>query len=119
MRITHRNCLIESSKIGILIDFEDLDRFLLLFSDFEHTDIEELKNGEAKEFVLYINGVKFLICAEYPHGIYRQINADIIYVGIDDIKVPCFTLKSEQKAYNSLKMFDKTKIISNHLAQKI
>lgn len=110
---------IEPSQIGILIDYEDLNRFLILFSKFEHTEIKELKNGEAQEFILFIENVRCLVCAEYTHGIYRQLDAGIVNIMVEDVGIPCFTLKSEREAYQKLGMIKKANLISEHFGNKL
>lgn len=110
---------IKFSKIGILINYEDLNRFLTLFSDFQHTEIEDLENGEAQEFVLFIENVKCLVCAEYAHGLYRHLDASIINIMIEGIEIPCFSLKSEREAYQRLGMLEKSKLISEHMEKDI
>ena len=104
---------IEPSQIGILIDFEDLNHFLCFFSKFNHTDIEELQNGEAKEFILYIENIEFLVCAEYLHGIYWQLNSDIVTIMVNNINIPCLSLKAERESYKKLGMTEKAKLISS------
>jgi len=105
---------IQPSKIGILIEWEDLKKFLTLFSKFEHSEIISLENGEALEFILWVEKVKCLICAEYAHGIYRRLTSDTAFVKIENIEIPCFSLKSEQEAYQKLGMVEISNLISQY-----
>jgi len=57
-------------KIGLLINYEDLECFLALFSDCDRSEIEELDNGEAQECTMFVGDCRVLVCAEYAHGIY-------------------------------------------------
>jgi hypothetical protein len=90
-------------NLGILIHDYDLDIFLKLFSEFDHEPIEELFNGEAKEFIIHINDISVLVCAEYSHGSYWQVPQDIKYIKIEKMIIPCFSLKSEIEAQKLIK----------------
>lgn len=87
------------SRLQILIQEKDLERFLSLFNEYERTDIEELQNGEAKEFKMVVDGVEVLVCAEYPHGAYWISMQPPLQIKLEDINLPCFTLLSEREAY--------------------
>lgn len=103
------------SHLGILINDTDLDKFLELFSDYEKSHIVELENGEAKEFVMKIDNIDVMVCAEYPHGAYRVVMKDSIILSLENIRIPCFSLESDRDAYIKLGMFDKAKIIDDFL----
>lgn len=103
------------SHLGILFHDYDLDEFLKLFSEFKHESIEELPNGEAKEFILYINKVPVLVCAEHPHGSYWQVPQDIKNIKINEMIIPCFSLESEKEVYKRIGLLSKSKLIEEYL----
>ena len=93
---------INPTRVGILIRHKDLESFLKLFSDFEQSNIEVLKNGEAWELILFIDGMEVLVCAEYDHGSYWLANDNPVKIQVDDIKIPCLSLVAEKKAYEKM-----------------
>ena len=84
--------------MDILIKYDDLDRFIGLFSGFKHSKIEELKNKEAKEFILFINKIKVRICDEYEYGSYLLFNENPKIIKIKEMEIPCFSLEDKKKA---------------------
>lgn len=109
---------IKPSHLWILIHNTDLDKFCELFSNYEKSKIIELKNGEAKEFVMKIDDVDVMVCAEYPHGTYWVVMKNPISILIENMKIPCFSLESDRDAYIRLDMIDKAEIINNHLKRQ-
>lgn len=109
---------IKPSHLGILIHEADLEKFLELFSEYKKSEIIELENGEAKEFTMSIDRVEVMVCAEYPHGTYWVVMNQPETVSINNIKIPCFSLKSEKEAYAKLRMEDKIKQINDYMANK-
>lgn len=107
------------SQVGIVIHYEDLDKFLDIFSEFKRTEIEELPNGEAKEFIMYISDVPVLVCAEYLHGAYWVMNKNPSKIKVDNLEIPCFSLESERDAYARIGLSEKAKIISDFLEERI
>ncbi len=110
---------IKPSQVGIVIHYEDLAKFLDIFSEFKRTDIEELTNGEAKEFVMTISDVPVLVCAEYLHGAYWVINKNPVKIKIENLEVPCFSLESERDAYTKIGLLEKAKIIRDFLEKRV
>jgi hypothetical protein len=103
------------SHLGILFHDYDLDKFLKLFAEFDHEPVEELPNGEAKEFIVYINQVPVLVCAEHSHGSYWQVPQDIKNIKIDEMIIPCFSLESEKEVYKRIGLLAKSKQIEEFL----
>ncbi|MFC1659086.1 hypothetical protein ACFL0U_00775 [Pseudomonadota bacterium] len=103
------------SHIGILIHEKDLQNFLSLFEDYKKSKIVELKNGEAKEFTIHIENVKVLVCAEYDHETYWTVFKKPTLLELENIKLPCFNLKSEKDAYINLGMLKKARIIEEFI----
>ena len=93
---------VSPGRMGILIKHKDLDCFLKLFSDFRHSNIEALENGEALEIVLFIDDVEVLVCAEYNHGIYWLVNNNPVSIKVADFKIPCLSLAAEKEAYEKM-----------------
>ena len=106
---------IEPTRLGILIHDNDLSQFLEIFADFKKSDIVELPNGEAKEFIMSIGSINILVCAEYAHGIFWQVMAKPILFPVDNIPIPCFSLESEKRAYIKLGMMNKANLIGGFL----
>ena len=98
-------------KIGLLINHEDLEPFLALFSDCKRSEIEELDNGEAQEFTMFVCDCRILVCAEYAHGVYRTVSAVIDRILVDGMAIPCFSLRAEREAYIALGMEEKASLI--------
>lgn len=106
---------IKPSHLWILIHDTDLDKFCKLFSDYERSEIIELENGEAKEFVMKIDDVDVMVCAEYQHGTYWVVMKNPILILIGNMRIPCFSLESDRDAYIRLGMLNKAEIINKHL----
>lgn len=109
---------INPKNIGVLIHEKDLKEFLKLFEEYEKSEIVELSNKEAKEFTIKINNIQVLVCAEYPHGIYWKVK-EINKVKIDNLEIPCFSLKSNKDAYEKIGMPEKAKLIEEFLEEKL
>ncbi|MCK4265268.1 hypothetical protein KAW80_02830 [Candidatus Babeliales bacterium] len=88
-----------------------------LFSEYKHTLIMELSNGDAKETTLFIDQTKVLVCGEHSHGIFWSVFKNPIYVKLDKIKIPRFPLEANRDAYIKLRMLEKAQIIDEHLKQ--
>ncbi|MDD3474764.1 MAG: hypothetical protein PHP08_02575 [Candidatus Dojkabacteria bacterium] len=93
---------VEPSKIGILIQYKDLDKVWELLKDYKKSEIIELDNKEAKEFYFYINDIKIEICAEYSHGTYWKLLDKHVDYRLGESSMKLFSLKSEMKAYELL-----------------
>ena len=90
---------ITPSRLQILIQDADLEKYLSIFSEFPRTEVEEIENGEAKEFKMQISGVEVLVSAEYSHGAYWISMEPPLQIKIENFILPCFTLASEREAY--------------------
>lgn len=101
------------SRLGILIHHQDLQKFLDIYKDVPRTEIILLDNGEAEEFVMTLHGIEIMVCAEYDHGIYWQINNSAYTKELDGMVIPCFSLLAEREAYKRLNMMDKVAIIDD------
>ncbi len=110
---------VEPSHLGIIIHDHDLDKFVSLFSEYKHNEINELKNGDAKEFIMFIDDLKgqglhdveLLVCAEYDHGIYWEVMNKPVMINLENIQLPCFSLESELQAYTKLGLLETAKKI--------
>jgi hypothetical protein len=102
----------------VLFENKYLEKFLKIFALYKKTEAKKLKNGEAEEFFMYVDGVEFLICAEFPFGVYLQINEKPIITYLDEVKIPSFSLQSEEKAYRLLGASKKADVIRRFLEEQ-
>jgi hypothetical protein len=102
-------------QIGVLIHSYDLDRFLSVFRKYSHSEITELPNGEAKEFILHIGSADALVCAEYEHGIFWKVFRKREKIFLEEMCLPCYSLESDRDAYHYLNMPERAKIIEDFL----
>ena len=108
---------VKPSRLQILIYERDLDRFLSLFASFKRTEIEELSNGEAKEFNLIVDGVEVLVCAEYPHGAYWESMEPPLEIPLEELPLPCFTIPAESEAYSKMGLLKTKETIDQFLCE--
>ena len=72
------------------------------------------------ELKLNIKGIEIHIIGEYDNGVYygRISKGNIILIDLDNLKIPCFTLKAEAQAYEETNRENKAKMIKDFLRKK-
>lgn len=117
---------ISSNDIDIITSAESIKIFEEQFKEYMTKKITKkypFRKGYPEfyyEMELKINDVEVHIIGEYDGDIYlsRLKKGNLVTVKIDDIFVPCLSLKSEAEAYSETNRGQKAELIRNFLKSK-
>jgi len=106
--------------IDVIISYDDLEKVKGVFSDLDF-EIKELPNGEAQEMIFKMRGFDIQICADYSHGKYykkRQEEGSTIFVDIEEVSIPVFSLESEALCYEANGRLEKAERIRDFIKSR-
>ena len=108
--------------LDIVVESNSLRKVKKIFEEFRLSEFKEtipMTDKPAWEMRLNIMGVDVQIFGEKNNGIYvsRLLANKLIYVGLENIEIPCFSLEAEMEAYSETNRNDKVKLIKNFLVK--
>ncbi len=108
----------EPHDLDIVVQYKDLQKVSGIFSDYSSSAIGELESDNpAWEVNAKINGIDVQFIAGEERDVYvsKLLANRIIYIKLDDVIVPCFTLEAEMQTYNETKREHKAHSIQQYL----
>jgi hypothetical protein len=110
---------IELNDIDIIVNLEDFKKIKEMFSDLRPSAAEKSKFGGLK-FKLVIGGAEVEIIGEARNDkiyLHSLLEKNLTHVNMDGIKIPCFTLKLEAKAYSLINREEKAELIRKFIEE--
>ncbi len=106
--------------LDIVVQLSDLDKMKSVFSDYNPSEIKELKpfmEEPAWDIKMIVNNIEVQILGEKNSGEYvRKLLANqLIKINLAGIEIPCFTLEAEAQTYLETKRQAKADLINNFL----
>jgi len=114
---------VKPRDLDIIIHLKDLVKMKDIFSEYEVSPITKLKPivNSAWEIILNIKDVEVQFLGEKEGGVYdrKLIEENLVYINIDRLKIPCFKLEIDARAYEQTGRIEKAKLIRNFLGSKL
>lgn len=112
----------EPRDIDIVTRYEDLQKVSGIFSDYSASNIMELEvlsDTTVWEVKVKIDGaeVQFISGEEKDVYVSKLLADKIIYIRLDDLEIPCFTLEAEAQAYMETGREHKAYLIQQYLGR--
>jgi hypothetical protein len=110
----------EPHDLDIVVSLEDLKRIRDLFEEYAPSEITPLKtvtDEPAWDVKMKINAVDVQVLGERKEGTYVKplLNNKVLWVQMNEIKVPCLALTAEANAYEKTNRQQKAKEIRDFL----
>ena len=108
--------------LDIVVESNNLRKIKKIFEEFKPSEFKEtipMTDKPAWEMRLNIMGVDVQIFGEKNNGIYvsKLLAKKLIYVELDNIEIPCFSLEAEMEAYSEKNRNDKVELIKKFLVK--
>lgn len=108
--------------LDILINYPNLEAVKFIFLDYNPSKIKELKpfikGQQAWEVRAIINNTEVQFFSEKNGEYARKLHANrLITIKLNNINIPCFSLKDEAQIYAETNRKDKAEIINKFLKQ--
>lgn len=111
---------VQPHDLDIVVQLKDLEKTQEIFSEYNVSDIKELKpltDEPAWEVKLEINNVECQIFAQLDTGEYvRKLLANKLEkIRLENVEIPCFTLEAEAQTYAETNRENKSNLIQEFL----
>ena len=114
---------VKQRDLDIIVHFNDLKKMKKIFSEYGISEIRELKalmTHPAWEVKFILNGIEVQILGENDEGDYvmKLIANRVVYLDLNGIRIPCFTLEAEEQKYRETNREKKANMIREFLRKK-
>ena len=111
---------VKPNDIDIIVNLNDLIKISDIFSDYLISSVKQLQTTTKElawdvKLKMYDVDVQFI--GEQKNGIYLSelIKKNLIFIDVDNIKIPCLTFEAEIRAYKKTNREHKAKMIEDFL----
>ncbi len=113
---------VQPRDLDIVVQLQDLKKIREIFSDYDASDIKELKpltDELSWEVKVEIKGIEIQIFGQKNTGEYvsKLLTNQITKLRLDNIEVPGFTLEAEAQTYSETNRKHKAQLIQEFLKQ--
>ena len=109
--------------LDLVVKLSDLSKMNSIFFDYNPGEIRELKplsEKPALDIKIIIDNIEVQILGEKDSGEYvkKLLLNQIILIRLNNIEIPCLTLKAEARTYSETKRQHKADLINNFLEKE-
>ncbi len=112
---------VEPRDLDIVLQHKDLDKMTKLFSNYSASNVKELDSLTGKkvwEVNATINDVEIQFLGADDKDVYvsKLLANKLVLIGLDGVKIPCFTLEAESQCYKETNRGHKARLIQEFLS---